>query len=117
MKAINYSFRTDNSELDVWKVAAGEAEENLSEFIRNSVRLRIQNRQLHLKPKTLNDLMGALVLKPYDPANVSAEDAKEIESLLEQSRRGELEFLDTGKARVKPPKRRAEVREGSIHKD
>jgi hypothetical protein len=105
MKSINYSVRTDDKELDVWRLAAGVAEENLSEFIRNSVMLRIQNRQLHLKPKTLTELMGALVLKPYNQADVLAKDAKEIEELLEKSRKGKLEFVNSGKARVKPPKR------------
>ncbi|MGH7442812.1 MAG: hypothetical protein ACREKE_09095 [bacterium] len=106
MKALNLSLRLNSGEREMLKRAAAAAQENQSEFIKNSIQLRIQNRQLAVKPKGMAELMDTFFIEPYHPLKVSKADAAEIEELSRKSAAGELEFDNGPKVKVLIPSRR-----------
>jgi hypothetical protein len=105
MKTSQMNIRIQPAQKSLLQQAAEAAHENFTEFLLNSAMLRIQNKQLGVKPVDPMEVMGQLFFEPYDEKKVSKKDAARIRELVEQDRRGELKYDTIGTVKVKPPKR------------
>ena len=105
MKA-QMSIRIDASQKALFRRAATLAREDLTEFLANSAMLRIQNRQLAVKPQDPMSVVESVYLEPYDPAKVSRVDAMEIAELNARAGQGKLPGRIIGHAKVIAPKRK-----------
>jgi uncharacterized protein (DUF1778 family) len=108
MKPLNMSIRFGGSERELLKRAADTSGENMTEFVKNSILLRIQNKQLQVKPLDLAQVMDQLLVTPYHPSQVSKKDAAQIKDLLEADRAGKLDFKAMGRVAVQRPKRKSD---------
>lgn len=99
------SIRIETGQKTLFQKAAALAREDLTEFLVNSAMLRIQHRQLAVKPEDPMALMENLYLAPYEPSLVSLGDAKDIENLNALAAQGKLTGPVIGKVKVRPPKR------------
>ena len=99
------SIRINASQKLLFQRAAALAHEGLTEFLTNSAMLRIQNRQLGMKPQDPMEVVGTVFLEPYDPAKVTRADAMEIEEINDRAAMGKLSGPVLGYAKVHAPKR------------
>jgi hypothetical protein len=100
------NVKIEASQKDLFLRAARVAKEDLTEFLVNSAMLRIQHQLLAEKPVPAMDMVGQVYLQPYAPEQVSAKDAKRVERLVGEARKGKLGFKKLGKIAVGRPGRR-----------
>ena len=98
------SIRIDPGQKTLFQKAAAQAHEDLTEFLINSAMLRIQLRQLALKPHDPMKVLEGIYLETYDPSQVSRKDAYEIGERNAAAAKGELTGPVIGTAKVRPPK-------------
>lgn len=103
MSKVGTSVKVDEAQLGVLKKAAHLAHEDYTEFMVNSAMLRIELKLLGRKPQSPMKAYEQLHLRPYAPGQVSPAVAKEIAELVAKDDRGELEFEELGKIKVRPP--------------
>lgn len=99
------SIRIDPGQKSLFQKAAAQAHEDLTEFLINSAMLRIQLRQLMMKPRDPMEVLENVYLESYDPSQVSRMDAQEIEERNALAAKGELIGPVIGTAKVRPPKK------------
>lgn len=99
------SIRIDPGQKSLFQKAAAQAHEDLTEFLINSAMLRIQHRQLAVKPCDPMEVLESVYLETYAPSQVSRTDAREIEERNALAAKGELTGPVIGMAKVRLPKR------------
>jgi hypothetical protein len=100
------NVKIEASQKDLFLRAARMAKEDLTEFLVNSAMLRIQHQLLAEKPVPAMDVVGQVYLQPYAPDQVTDKEAKRVEQLAGQARKGKLSFKKLGKIGVAGPGKR-----------
>jgi Protein of unknown function (DUF1778) len=103
MSKVPTSIKMKADQRDVFRRAASLAHEDFTEFMVNSAMLRIERHLLEEKPQSPMAAFSKVHLEPYDASKVSVAVAKEIEDLIAKDSRGELEYVEMGKIKVRPP--------------
>ena len=94
------NVKIEASQKDLFLRAARMAKEDLTEFLVNSAMLRIQHHLLAEKPVPAMEVLGQVYLQPLAPEQLTVKDAKRVEQLVGQARKGKVKFKRLGKVEV-----------------